>query len=51
MNQPDEQPPPNERKLRIASFATHAARGLLRDRQMRRHAEELRKQAEEGGGA
>ncbi len=36
MNQPDEQPPPNERKLRIASFATHAARGLLRDPQRRR---------------
>ncbi len=27
---------PNERKLRITSFATHAARGLLRDRQRRR---------------
>ena len=36
MNQPDEERPPNERKLRIASFATHAARGLLRDRQRRR---------------
>ena len=36
MNQPDEQPPPNDRKLRIAAFATHAARGLLHDRQTRR---------------
>ena len=28
--------PPNEKKLRVASFAAHAARGLVRDRTMRR---------------
>ncbi len=38
MNEPNEQLPPNERKLRIAAFATHAARGLLRDQTMRRKA-------------
>jgi uncharacterized membrane protein len=30
--------PPNEKKLRIASFATHAARGLVRHQRMRRKA-------------
>ncbi len=33
---PDDERPPNERKLRIASFAAHATRGILRDRQTRR---------------
>ena len=33
-----ESPPPNEKKLRIASFSTHAARGLVRDQTMRRKA-------------
>ncbi len=33
---PNDERPPNDRKLRIASFATHAARGILRDRQTRR---------------
>ena len=33
---PNEERPPDERKLRIASFATHATRGILRDRQTRR---------------
>jgi protein-S-isoprenylcysteine O-methyltransferase Ste14 len=29
-------PPPNEKKLRLTSFAIHAARGLLRDQNARR---------------
>lgn len=33
---PNDERPPDERKLRIASFATHATRGILRDRQTRR---------------
>ena len=33
---PNDERPPNDRKLRIASFATHATRGILRDRQTRR---------------
>ncbi len=33
---PNDERPPEERKLRIASFATHATRGILRDRQTRR---------------
>ncbi|MGH8095435.1 MAG: hypothetical protein ACREIF_18535 [Chthoniobacterales bacterium] len=33
---PSDERPPNDRKLRIASFAAHAARGLLRDQTMRR---------------
>ncbi len=33
---PNDERPPEERKLRIASFATHATRGVLRDRQTRR---------------
>src|SRR5712691_4962954 len=35
---PNDEPPPNKRNLRIASFATHATRGLLRDKTMRRMA-------------
>ena len=35
---PPSPPPPNEKKLRFASFALHAARGLVRDRKMRRTA-------------
>lgn len=35
---PNDERPPNERNLRIASFATQAARGVLRDRTMRRQA-------------
>ncbi len=31
-------PPPNEKKLRIAAFATHAARGIVRDQTTRRKA-------------
>ena len=31
-------PPPNDKKLRIASFASHAARGLVRDQTIRRKA-------------
>jgi hypothetical protein len=30
--------PPNEKKLRVISFAAHAARGLVRDQTMRRRA-------------
>ena len=33
---PNDERPPDERKLRIASFATHATRGILRDRKTRR---------------
>ncbi len=33
-----ERPPPEEKKLRIPSFAAHAARGLVRDQTMRRKA-------------
>ena len=33
---PNDERPPDERKLRIASFATHATRGILRDRETRR---------------
>ncbi|HEY2800675.1 MAG TPA: hypothetical protein VGI85_08785 [Chthoniobacterales bacterium] len=36
MTLPPSPPPPNEKKLRIASFAIHAARGLVRDQSMRR---------------
>src|SRR6185312_12555169 len=35
---PNEQPPPERRGLRIFSFSTHAARGLVRDQTMRRKA-------------
>jgi hypothetical protein len=35
---PNDERPPNKRNLRIASFATHATRGLLRDQPMRRKA-------------
>jgi len=38
MISPNDGPPPNTRNLRIASFATHATRGLLRDQTMRRKA-------------
>ncbi len=38
MKLPNDERPPLPRNLRIASFATHAARGLLRDRAMRRKA-------------
>ena len=31
-----DRPPPEQKKLRITSFATHATRGILRDRQTRR---------------
>ena len=34
----NDQPPPNERNLRIVSFAAQAARGLVRDQTMRRKA-------------
>ena len=33
---PNDERPPKQRGLRIASFAVHAARGLLRDQTMRR---------------
>jgi cytochrome bd-type quinol oxidase subunit 2 len=33
---PNDKRPSKQRSLRIASFATHATRGLLRDRTMRR---------------
>lgn len=33
---PNDEPPPKQRNLRIASFATHATRGLLRDKTVRR---------------
>ncbi|HEX3817775.1 MAG TPA: hypothetical protein VHW03_05760 [Chthoniobacterales bacterium] len=36
MRAPREETSPNEKKLHLASFAIHATRGLLRDRQMRR---------------
>lgn len=36
MSSPRETPPPNEKKLRVASFAIHATRGLLRDQSARR---------------
>lgn len=35
---PNDEPPPNDRQLRIISFASHAARGILRSRQTRRQA-------------
>jgi hypothetical protein len=35
---PNDELPPDKRRLRIGSFATHAARGLLRDQTMRRKA-------------
>lgn len=35
---PRDERPPKHPKLRIASFATHAARGLVRDQTMRRRA-------------
>src|SRR5450432_4658849 len=38
MTSPPDSPPPNEKKLRFASFAIHAARGLVRDQKMRRTA-------------
>jgi biotin transporter BioY len=38
MTSPPDPPPPNEKKLRFASFAIHAARGLVRDQKMRRTA-------------
>jgi protein-S-isoprenylcysteine O-methyltransferase Ste14 len=33
---PNDERPPKQRNLRIASFATHATRGILRDEQTRR---------------
>jgi hypothetical protein len=36
MKSPNDEPSPNERKLRFASFAVHATRGLVRDQQTRR---------------
>ena len=36
MTPPPSPPPPNEKKLRFASFALHAARGLVRDQKVRR---------------
>jgi len=33
---PNDERPPKQRNLRIASFATHATRGILRDQQTRR---------------
>jgi protein-S-isoprenylcysteine O-methyltransferase Ste14 len=36
MSSPPDTPPPNEKKLRFASFAIHATRGLLRDQNARR---------------
>ena len=33
---PNDEPPPNEKKLRIAPFALHSARGLVRDQHTRR---------------
>ena len=36
MNPPNDEPPPEPRNLRIASFATHATRGLVRHEVMRR---------------
>ena len=33
---PNDEPPPNEKKLRVASFAIHASRGLVRDQHTRR---------------
>ena len=36
MTSPNDQRPPNEKKLRLASFAIHASRGVIRDQKMRR---------------
>jgi hypothetical protein len=36
MTPPNEERPPEEKKLRFASFAIHATRGLIRDRGTRR---------------
>lgn len=36
MNPPNDEPPPEPGNLRIASFATHATRGLVRHEVMRR---------------
>ncbi len=36
MISPNDAPPPNEKKLRFVSFATHVTRGLLRDQNARR---------------
>ena len=36
MISPNDKRPPKQRSLRIASFATHATRGLMRDPTMRR---------------
>ena len=38
MTPPDDQGPPKQRSLRIASFATHVTRGLVRDQPIRRKA-------------
>ncbi len=38
MNLPNDEPPPPQKKLRSASFAVHATRGVLRDQTMRRKA-------------
>lgn len=35
MSPPNDEPPPNDRKLRFISFAIHATRGTLRNRQTR----------------
>ena len=35
---PNDEPPPDKQRLRIASFAAHTARGLVRDQTMRRKA-------------
>jgi hypothetical protein len=36
MISPNDEPPPPEKQLRFASFARHAARGLIRDQKARR---------------
>lgn len=38
MTPPNNEKPPNEKKLRVGSFAFHAARGLVRDQRARRWA-------------
>ncbi|MBA3960307.1 MAG: hypothetical protein H0X40_00185 [Chthoniobacterales bacterium] len=38
MNLPNDELPPNEKRLRLVSFAAHAARGLVRDQSARRKA-------------
>ena len=36
MSLPNDEPPPEKKKLRFASFAIHATRGLVRDQHTRR---------------